>query len=182
MELMKRWMVRLAALSTVVLAGLVLFAHAYKGNDKQVDIGASENSNDEAESVVKPIPLTAELDASPPGSDPFANRSTVVEQTEPSESDRYAQTSYREQPADEPETANKEPQRLEAPDDAAAIPAPRNPFQKKSADRRKGSYVERAATVEPADDKVDEPLTAVEAGPSEALTPKTTSYPKTGKP
>ena len=170
---MKRWMFRLAALSTVTLAGLVLFAHAYRGNEKQAAVTQPEPT-DEKTAIIKPIPLAAEPEASPGKSDPFARASRFVEQTEASEQnkDRYAQATNHEEPAAEQPAELQEPQRLDPPQDVVEIPAPRNPFRvgAPAPTKTKDVLIERAATEEPEGEQSQETLAAAEAGPSEALT------------
>src|SRR5688572_1827808 len=99
MESMKRWMVRLAALSTVVLAGLVLFAHAYRGSDKETALQSEGKAVERPESTLKPIPLTAEAGSDPGASDLFTRRSRLTESLEPAEpvQARYTEDRYTEQ-------------------------------------------------------------------------------------
>lgn len=171
---MKRWMVRLAALSLVVLAGLILVAHAYRGGGEKAQGGKEDSKDQAAEPTVKPIPLAADEDT-PASSDPFNARSRLVESSageQPASTDgRYDRASYRER-APEEVTATDEPRRLPVDDEAVEITPPRNPFRsaKEAPTDEPRGYVERVATAEPSGDVAAEEDTAEEAEPSAALT------------
>ncbi len=174
---MKRWMVRLAALSTVVLAALVLFAHGYRGGDRKEQAEKLERRQG-AEPAIKPIPLAAEPEITADRGDPFANRPRFVEQARPSETsnDRYAQPTSHEEPAAGTSAELQEPRRLDAldnapddaPDNAALLPVARSPAAIRAADHAQNKSVTPTAITEPADSS--EAVAPAVAGPAEALT------------
>jgi uncharacterized repeat protein (TIGR01451 family) len=149
---MKRWLIRLGALSTVVLSGLLYYAYASKGPAKAA---SAVNAVEDSAATVKPIPLIADdapASNASQASDPFAARSKLIDAVEPTATgDRYATVGYREQPAETAPTVAEEPSPLPSDVRATEMPAPRNPFRAEArGDEPYDRYADTAAANEPA--------------------------------